>query len=113
MPDKRNIARELLIPKVNPLLMVQLTVYAIVGIIIFGTILTKQVRPGLAAWGITIETTADRQKVQSVQVKTNTAGIKCLEDRLGRIEGGVRALLEKVAPRERGHLASGCLGYPP
>ena len=98
MGKKTEKAREWFIPKMAPLLMVQLFVYGVVGLITFGVLFNKTVRPGLATFGIKIETPADRQAVQAEQVSNNTAKIKGLEERLTSIEGGVRALLEAVAP---------------
>lgn len=92
-------SKTLLIPKLPPLLLLQLFAYGIVGLMASGILWTKWGKPGLAAWGITIVTQGDRLDNQEKQVGDNTAKILRLENTLTDIAKEVRILLEEVAPR--------------
>lgn len=95
---KRNIAKELLIPKMAPLLLLQLFGYGIVLLVATGVLVTKYVRPGLATFGIKIVTTTDTVAEHDTRIEVVETRIGSTEKRLVVIEKGIRILVMKLDP---------------
>lgn len=93
-------AKTLLIPKMAPLLLIQLFAYGLVLLIAMGILVTKYVRPGLSAFGIKIITTADVVAEHETRIKVVEVKQKTFEERATAIEAGVRILVEAIAPEK-------------
>lgn len=94
----RSAAKTLLIPKMAPLLLVQLFAYGLVLLVAMGILITKYVRPGLATFGIVLITNTDRLADHGERLVVVEGKQKVFEDRMAAIETGVRILVKEIAP---------------
>ncbi len=95
---KRDVAKEWLVPKMNPLLAVQLVFYGMALLVFLGLVWTKTVKPGLAVYGIKVIMPSDTTADHGNRIEANEAKVECLERGIARLETVMRAVLKKIAP---------------